>query len=314
MVKVHTLRDLPGPNGRSYSPFEIATGSSSNNRTPLISFRQTNYDGTTEDSTCLKVFCPGFKLRSFTFIITVIQVLMFIISKIYSWYLAQSTDSDWAWTCSLYRLGSKHVPSMLIYHQFYRLVSPAILHGGHLHIAMNMLSQGQISYSLENQYGTKRFAILYILAAMGGNLLSSFWTPTNLGIGASTSLFGVLALRCLYVLENYDSFGPAKSNVVISTGLTLLMNVMFLQFVIPNIDNEGHAGGFFIGVVVGLQYIKWESDRKFHVKQKIAMWFAIFWAVATMIYLFTLKSSLKGEADVYYDYCPFGDNSFYDYD
>mmetsp|Transcript_34968 Transcript_34968/g.31514 ORF Transcript_34968/g.31514 Transcript_34968/m.31514 type:complete len:114 (+) Transcript_34968:99-440(+) len=75
---------------------------------------------------------PGFKPKSFIFIISVIEILMFAVQRFYGWYIGDDN-------CATWKLGCKFTPSEVVYHEYWRLLTPIFLHGGVLHLGMNML-------------------------------------------------------------------------------------------------------------------------------------------------------------------------------
>jgi len=63
-----------------------------------------------------------------------------------------------------------------------------------MHIFFNTLGLLFFGFELERYYGIWRFIVLYFMAAIGGNLLSVYYHYFDFALGASTSVFGVLAL------------------------------------------------------------------------------------------------------------------------
>lgn len=63
-----------------------------------------------------------------------------------------------------------------------------------MHIFFNVLGLLFFGFELERYYGTGKFVIVYYMAAIGGNLLSVYVHYDTFALGASTSVFGVLAL------------------------------------------------------------------------------------------------------------------------
>lgn len=55
-------------------------------------------------------------------------------------------------------------------------------------------------FSLEDYYGTKKFVLLYLMAGLGGNLLSSVTFTNTISVGASSSIFGLFALMGTYII------------------------------------------------------------------------------------------------------------------
>lgn len=143
-------------------------------------------------------------------------------------------------------LGAK-VNSLIRAGQVWRLVTPLWLHGSIVHIAFNMYALYSIGRSLEQQYGHLRFAALYFLSGIAGNLFSFYLTSNN-SVGASTALFGIIAAEAVFLFKNQRYFRNAQkmlTNMVSMIVLNLLIGLS------PGIDNWGHLGGLIGGVAFG---------------------------------------------------------------
>jgi len=64
-------------------------------------------------------------------------------------------------------------------YQFYRFFVPIFLHGGIIHLIMNLLFQLIVGIPLERKFGSIRIAVIYILSGIGGVLLSAVGLPQN---------------------------------------------------------------------------------------------------------------------------------------
>ncbi|CAF3124953.1 unnamed protein product [Rotaria sp. Silwood2] len=64
-------------------------------------------------------------------------------------------------------------------YQVYRFFVPIFLHGGIIHLIMNMVCQLFFGIPLERKFGSIRIAVIYILSGIGGALLSSVGLPRN---------------------------------------------------------------------------------------------------------------------------------------
>lgn len=64
-------------------------------------------------------------------------------------------------------------------YQAYRFFIPMFLHGGIIHLVMNLVSQLMFGILLERKFGWIRIGILYILSGIGGTLLSVLGLPRN---------------------------------------------------------------------------------------------------------------------------------------
>ena len=130
--------------------------------------------------------------------------------------------------------------------QLWRLITPVLLHGSILHIGFNMYALVIIGAGLEQRMGHARFLILYVLAGFSGNVVSFLLTP-GVSVGASTSIFGLLAAEGVFLYQNRSLLGPrgrsALNNVI---GLAIVNLLIGLQ---PGIDNWGHIGGLLGGLL-----------------------------------------------------------------
>ena len=70
----------------------------------------------------------------------------------------------------LLRLGARHT-GLIFAGEWWRLVTPIFLHGGVIHLGMNMIVLKDLGPSLENVYGSARYLFLYWLALVGIPLL-----------------------------------------------------------------------------------------------------------------------------------------------
>jgi rhomboid protease GluP len=128
--------------------------------------------------------------------------------------------------------------------QYWRLLTPVLLHGSLLHIGFNMYALWILGPGLERFYGRGRFLTLYLVSGFGGNVFSFIFTP-NPSLGSSTAIFGLFAAQGMFFYQNRAILGSVSRQA--------LMNVIFLavaNFVIglsPGIDNWGHLGGFLAG-------------------------------------------------------------------
>jgi len=252
--------------------------------------------GASGGSTVERIF-PKFSYTSTIFIISCLQVLLFLITEIiaYFWHDEKSH------TCVLYKFGAKYTPSIVVLHQFYRLVAPIMLHLNIGHIASNLFSQNMYGYVLEDYYGRAKFILIYLVAGIGGNALSALWQEYSLSVGASSALFGLFALNVAYIIENYEKFGNRKRLV-----LVIMIGIIALNFFSEpkprregqessgdgGIDVASHLGGFIVGGLIAVLYSNRPENPRFKfLKIGAAIGLIIYFAV-----VFTKLGSLKDMA------------------
>jgi rhomboid protease GluP len=75
--------------------------------------------------------------------------------------------------------------------QEWRLLAAAFIHFGVIHLAFNMFALYNGGIWTERLYGSTRFAVIYLLSALAGSVVSGWWDPTRMSAGASGAVFGV---------------------------------------------------------------------------------------------------------------------------
>ena len=68
--------------------------------------------------------------------------------------------------------------------QWWRLVTPALLHGSTVHLLMNNYSLNNVGPSVERLSGHARFAAIYTFSAVTG-VVGSFFMSPQMAVGAS---------------------------------------------------------------------------------------------------------------------------------
>lgn len=127
--------------------------------------------------------------------------------------------------------------------QFERALTAIFLHGGWLHLGMNMYMLLVMGRQLELVLGRARYLVLYLLAGLGGSAASYFFNGIDVpSVGASGAIFGLFAAIFMFGRER----GLNTQEIVAIVGLNLLIG-----FVVPGIDWHAHVGGLVTGAVVG---------------------------------------------------------------
>jgi membrane associated rhomboid family serine protease len=136
--------------------------------------------------------------------------------------------------------------------EWYRLITAAFLHlpprGGTFgitHILFNMWALWVVGPQLEQVLGRLRFTVLYILSALGGNVLLYLVDPGQPAVGASGAIFGLFAA--------YFVVGRRIGADTRGIAFLILINLMF-TFTFSGISWEGHVGGLVTGAVLAAAF------------------------------------------------------------
>jgi len=140
--------------------------------------------------------------------------------------------------------------SMIVQGQYYRLLTAMLLHIGLVHLLCNCFSLNTVGPIVEMLFGTERMVITYVLAGLGGNLLSFSLTQAR-SVGASNAVFGLVGAFGVYVLRHRKLYGKRSDRILNSIIKTCLLNVCIGLIPCMRIDNWGHLGGAVVGATVG---------------------------------------------------------------
>ncbi len=148
-------------------------------------------------------------------------------------------------------------PHLVANGEAWRLVSAAFLHGGVLHLAFNLSMLFAIGPSLERTLGSVRFAVLYLVAAVGGHLgVCLLYDVDDPVVGGSGALFGMLGAAVAinmrsgrHMLAFLEFEGPRRL-------LGMIFANLVIGYLLPMISNTAHIGGLLAGFLVTLLWLR----------------------------------------------------------
>lgn len=142
----------------------------------------------------------------------------------------------------------------------WRLISSAFLHIGLMHLLFNGFAMYFFGQIAEPMFGSAKFLALFLLAAIGGNLLNTQVTwlsildgtgQVGLSAGASGGIMGIGAALLIAALFKISVNGLMLNlrSLLFIMGINLVYG-----FAVPGIDNAGHIGGAITGLVIALAF------------------------------------------------------------
>lgn len=131
-----------------------------------------------------------------------------------------------------------------------RLLTSLFVHGGLLHLAMNMYGLFFSARLLEALIGSTRFLILYLLCGLAASFLSTAMHPENLSVGASGAIFGTFGMLLSLMLFGNERLRMLR-RVLLGNVITLIALNLFIGASTPGIDNAAHIGGLLAGALLG---------------------------------------------------------------
>ena len=159
--------------------------------------------------------------------------------------------------CVLAYLGQMVAPQIVeqlgIFAPFRALAMPwtfltaGFLHGGIMHLALNMYALWAMGQFLERSLGPARFAAIYFVSMLGGHTavyvladpMGYSWLTGT--VGASGGVFGLFAAA--FIVNRRMGGQVAQIGVLIALNLVI-------TFTVPNISWQGHLGGLLLGAAL----------------------------------------------------------------
>lgn len=148
--------------------------------------------------------------------------------------------------------------------QWYRLLSPILLHAGLIHYCLNMAAMYYIGGAVEGSHGHASAAVLFLVPAVGGNILSAICLPQYISVGASGGIFGLIGGCVADISINWNLLFLKSMNdkaerwrhmtVLFWLAFDIMLNCMI--GLTPFVDNFTHLGGFLYGLLCGLSTLE----------------------------------------------------------
>lgn len=153
-----------------------------------------------------------------------------------------------------------HVGPILSQREWHRMVTSGFLHGGILHLFVNMYVLFMFGGFVERTVGTISFLIIYFLALLGGNawaLLENKNKPFYRALGASGATSGIVM--------SFILFRPFEPLMIFPIPFFMPAVVLGLIFVVGSailaqrenktIGHEAHLGGALAGILTTIALV-----------------------------------------------------------
>ena len=130
--------------------------------------------------------------------------------------------------------------------EWWRIVSSGFLHGGLIHLALNMFVLFILGQVLEPAIGTARFVAVYLVSLIAGAVGALIMSdPVTFTVGASGAIYGLFVATILIARQR------GQMQVVQQLAFWLVINLVF-TFAASNISVGGHIGGIVGGTIGAL--------------------------------------------------------------
>lgn len=170
---------------------------------------------------------------------------------VYAWMLARGVDFMSPDVDDLLAFGADS-PARVTLGEPWRLFTCMFVHAGIVHLGCNMWALRSLGPPVEMLFGRARFALMYVLAGLGGSVASCLWNPAGVSVGASGAIFGLPGALMAFFVMHRSQLPPGLFSAQMRwMGTFLAINVL-IALSIPQIDLAGHVGGLVTGFACGL--------------------------------------------------------------
>jgi rhomboid protease GluP len=152
--------------------------------------------------------------------------------------------------------GANDGARVVLRHEAWRLPASVFIHGGLIHLAVNMWCLFNIGPLVERLFGNVATAVLYLAAGVGGAIASMATLPVRVSVGASGAIFGLLGALLAFLLINRRSVPATVLSPLRSSALSFVVFNTLFAAAVPNIDQWAHMGGLVTGFLGGLVLIR----------------------------------------------------------
>ncbi|MBV4441438.1 rhomboid family intramembrane serine protease [Clostridium tyrobutyricum] len=175
-----------------------------------------------------------------TYFIAALNIIFYIITAILSKNIFSSDINV------LVYMGAK-VNQFISSGQYYRLILCMFLHGGIVHLVLNMYALVAIGPLVEKIYGKLKYIFIYFFSGIIASIFSYIFSP-SISIGASGAIFGLFGATLIFALKMKERI---NKEFIYSIFSVIAVNLI-LGFSVANVDNFGHVGGLIGGIVSSL--------------------------------------------------------------
>ena len=185
-----------------------------------------------------------------------------------SWYMTVSSGSSQLSPESvmggisgevLLRLGAKS-PHILM-GQWWRLVTAIFLHAGLLHIGFNLWCLFDLGPQVESLFSSAKFVVFYLVSGVAGFLLSFWWSPFGMSVGASGSILGMIGVL-IGASFHHGHLGKEYRGQLWRWVIYIFIFGLFFA-----VDNAAHIGGLATGALLG--YLVPEGEEETRASQNL---------------------------------------------
>lgn len=165
-------------------------------------------------------------------------------------------------SADLFAWGANSASAVVRDGEVWRLLTATVLHGGVMHLALNMFALWDAGRRVCRWFGNGQFLLIYLGAGLAGSALSlHFSSQQAISVGASGAVFGVLGALLVGVFQHRASVPKAMVTQLL-TSQGVFVAIMLVQgFARSGIDNAAHVGGLVAGALLAWVLVEQVDER-----------------------------------------------------
>lgn len=185
------------------------------------------------------------------FELTPVNTILIVINILVFFFLEMRGDTQNAQF--LHDHGGLSVYKLLEEKDILCLLTSAFVHAGFEHLFSNMLVLVYIGDNVERALGKWRYLALYLISAIGSNMLSAVWyyvtkEPFVVSVGASGAIFGVIGGLLYMVCKNKGQLEDMRSSQL----FIFILLSLYHGFNSVSVNNMAHIGGLAVGFLAAI--------------------------------------------------------------
>ena len=138
--------------------------------------------------------------------------------------------------------------------QWWRLLTSMFLHGGVMHLIMNIGGLVIAAIFVEPIFKRSNYLILYLASGLCGSLASVWWYTNTISVGASGAIFGLYGAILGLTITKAIPKNIRKVFLRIA-GIFIVINLLW-GLAVEGIDNAAHLGGLLSGAIIAVILFK----------------------------------------------------------
>lgn len=168
-------------------------------------------------------------------------------------------------SAELFAWGANSATAVVRDGEHWRLLTATVLHGGALHLGLNMFALWDAGRRVCRWFGNGQFLLIYLGAGLAGSALSlHFSSQQAVSVGASGAVFGVLGALLVGVYQHRASVPKAMATQLLTSQGVFVLIMLGQGFARPGIDNAAHVGGLVMGAVLAWLLVELIDERASH--------------------------------------------------